>query len=77
MRGKSASSVTAAGVVLRAEGAKTIVELHGDWTVETVGRMDATLRDVEDSVPPSDIVIDLADLGMIDTAGAYIIGRST
>lgn len=77
MRGKPASSVTAAGVVLRAEGAKTIVELHGDWTVETVGRMDATLRDVEESVAPGDIVIDLSDLGLIDTAGAYIIGRVT
>lgn len=77
MRGKALSQVDSAGVVVRQEGAKTIVELHGDWTVETIGSTDANLRRVEETTAPGDIIIDLTHLGRVDTSGAFIIGRVT
>ena len=77
MRGKALEAVDSAGVVVRQDGAKTVVELFGDWTVETIGASDGALRRVEETTAPGDIVIDLTRLGRIDTAGAFIIGRVT
>lgn len=76
MRGQTESLPTSTGVVLRDQSGKTVVEAHGDWTVETVGRFDAAIRNVEASVEPENIVIDLDHLGRIDTAGAYLLGRT-
>lgn len=75
MRGKRESGLEPARVVVREEAGKTVIEAHGDWTVDTIGRVDATLRDVEARVTPDNLVIDLRALGRIDTAGAYILGR--
>jgi len=63
-------------VVLREDAGKTIVEIHGDWTVETIGAVDRPMRDVESRTRVSDLVLDLSHLGRIDTSGAYILGRA-
>ena len=77
MRGHPAISATGATVVLREDAGKTIIEAHGDWTVDTIGRVDAPIRQVEASVEPDKIVIDLSHLGRLDTSGAYMLGRAT
>ena len=48
--------------------------VQGDWTVETVGRLDNELRAISGhSVPPC---LDVSELGALDTAGAFIIDRT-
>lgn len=77
MRGSSKRNNARAEVVVREDGGKTIVEAHGDWTIDTIGRTDAALRRVEETCEPGNIVIDLEPLGRIDTSGAYLLGRLT
>lgn len=77
MRGQHKPVLEPAGIVLREEYGKTIVAALGDWTIETIGQVDKALRDVEARVPVGDIVIDVSDLGRVDTSGAYILGRLT
>ena len=77
MRGKPASSDNSARVALREDAGKTVIEAHGDWTIDTIGRVDTAIRNVEASVEPDRIVIDLSHLGRIDTSGAYMLGRAT
>ncbi|WP_417488629.1 MlaE family lipid ABC transporter permease subunit [Maricaulis sp.] len=77
MRGNPASSQTSAAVVLREDAGKTIIEAHGDWTVDTIGRVDDAIRQVETSIEPDKIVLDLSHLGRVDTSGAYLLGRAT
>ncbi|WP_300541298.1 ABC transporter permease [Maricaulis sp.] len=77
MRGQNVDTAEQAGLVVREDGRKTVLEPHGDWLVDTIGRQDGPLRAVEASVAPGDIVIDLTHLGRIDTAGAYLLGRVT
>tara|TARA_R110000868_G_scaffold218004_1_gene468143 strand:+ start:21467 stop:22621 length:1155 start_codon:yes stop_codon:yes gene_type:complete len=77
MKGKPAISETGARVVLREDAGNTIIEAHGDWTIDTIGRVDTAIRNVEASVEPDKIVIDLSPLGRIDTSGAYMLGRAT
>ncbi|WP_203294066.1 MlaE family ABC transporter permease [Maricaulis parjimensis] len=76
MRGHSIQTAEPAGLVVREEGRKTVLEAHGDWVVETINRQDAPLRRIEASVDPEDLVLDLSHLGRIDTSGAYILSRS-
>jgi len=65
-----------AELTTRDEDGKIIVEPRGDWVVETIGRFDAPLRRIEEGHEPGDIIIDLSFLGRIDTAGAYLLGRT-
>lgn len=77
MRGKEVETAESAELVVREDGRVTVLEPHGDWLVETIGRQDAAVRAVEESVDPCDIVVDFSHLGRIDTAGAYLLGRAT
>lgn len=77
MRGSIASHVERANAVIREDGGKTVVEAHGDWTIDTIGGVDSAMRQVEETCAPGDIVIDFSALGRIDTAGAYMLGRVT
>ena len=65
-----------AELTTREEDGKIIVEPRGDWIVETIGRFDARLRRIEEGYDPGDILVDLSFLGRIDTAGAYLLGRT-
>jgi phospholipid/cholesterol/gamma-HCH transport system permease protein len=77
MRGNRQSSATKAGVVVREEGGKTIIEAHGDWRIDTIGSVDVVMRKIEDVTAPGDIIIDFTHLETVDTSGAYLLGRVT
>ena len=76
MRGKEVETAEPAGLVVREDGRKTVLQPHGDWVVDTIGPQDGPIARVEESAEPGDIVIDLDNLGRIDTAGAYLLGRA-
>ena len=46
----------------------------GDWIVHTIGQVEKALRALEPL--PSEIILDVSQLGEIDTAGAYILDRT-
>lgn len=77
MRGKEANAADPAGLTVREDGGRTVLEPHGDWLVDTIGIQDGAIRSVEEHTEPGNIVIDLSGLGRIDTAGAYLLGRAT
>lgn len=56
------------------DGKRLVIAPTGDWTVHTIGALDARLRALEpQSEPP---VIDVGGLGRIDTAGAFVLDRT-
>ncbi|MFW5661304.1 MAG: ABC transporter permease [Oceanicaulis sp.] len=73
---KVRSETARADLTQRQDGAKLIVEPRGDWLVETIGRFDRPLRRIEEQTEPGNIIVDLSHLGRIDTAGAYLLGRT-
>lgn len=74
----SASKTTdqRAWLTSRTDGELTIVEPQGDWLIGEIGRFDAPLRRIEETCEPANIRIDLSGLGRMDTAGAYLLGRT-
>lgn len=56
------------------ENGTVVIAPKGDWTVHTIGRMDAKLRALEPM--PSPARLDLSALGNMDTAGAYLLDRT-
>ncbi|MEL6258815.1 MAG: ABC transporter permease, partial [Pseudomonadota bacterium] len=50
------------------------IAVLGDWTVSTVGQLDARLRELSDHERPN--IVDVRHLGEIDTAGAFLIDRA-
>ena len=65
-----------AGLNTRREGELIIVEPQGDWVIGAIGRFDSALRRVEADNEPGAIRVDLSGLDRIDTAGAYLLGRT-
>lgn len=47
----------------------------GDWRAGNLGRIDAALRDFEDDSMGRDLVIDIAGIERLDTAGAMVLQR--
>lgn len=56
------------------ENGSLVLVPEGDWTVHTIGRMEKKLRALEPLQMQA--VIDVSQLGMIDTAGAYVLDRT-
>ncbi|MGH6949238.1 MAG: MlaE family lipid ABC transporter permease subunit [Vitreimonas sp.] len=52
-----------------------VLALRGDWTVDTIAALESDLSDVAGRLTPG-AVVDVAALGRIDVAGAYLIGRT-
>ena len=52
-----------------------VLVLRGDWTVDTIAGLEADLRALTDQLKPG-AVVDVAALGRMDVAGAYIIDRT-
>ncbi len=48
---------------------------RGDWRARNLGRIDGALRDFEDDSTGRDIIIDVAGVKMLDTAGAMVLQR--
>jgi phospholipid/cholesterol/gamma-HCH transport system permease protein len=59
----------------REEERAPVLALRGDWTVDTIAGLEAALRDVSRRLAPG-AVVDVAELGRIDVAGAYLIDRT-
>jgi phospholipid/cholesterol/gamma-HCH transport system permease protein len=76
MASAAQSSGEAASLTSRMDGALIIVEPRGDWVIGQIGRFDGILNRIEAKHQPGDIRIDLSALGRIDTAGAYLLGRT-
>jgi phospholipid/cholesterol/gamma-HCH transport system permease protein len=60
---------------VRLEDGRTVLAPRGDWLARSLDGVDAELRRLEASVDPAAVAIDLTDLGRIDTAGAFALGR--
>ncbi|MEM0986190.1 MAG: ABC transporter permease [Pseudomonadota bacterium] len=58
----------------RADGDRRILSVSGDWTVQTVANVDKGLRQVD--AGQGGLVLDVTDLGAIDTAGAFVLDRT-
>ena len=77
MRGSRDDTSSPATLAVQQEAGKTVLVAGGNWLVDSIGRHDRAIRQVEDETEPGDIIIDLSALGRIDTAGAYLLGRAT
>lgn len=76
MTALAATSQSQASLTTRTEGVKLVIEPRGDWRVSTIGAFDRPLARIEADYDPGNLVIDLSYLGRIDTAGAYLLGRT-
>ncbi len=47
----------------------------GDWQARHLGAIDEALRDFEDDAIGRDLIIDISDVGRLDTAGAMVFER--
>ena len=56
------------------EGGAVLVRLSGDWVTRSVGTADRAMRRLEREQSDS-LVIDLAGIGHLDTAGAWLVER--
>ena len=52
-----------------------ILALRGDWTVDTISGLENGLAEVSEKLKAG-AVVDVADLGRFDVAGAYLIDRT-
>ncbi|NBC19899.1 MAG: MlaE family lipid ABC transporter permease subunit [Alphaproteobacteria bacterium] len=59
---------------LHEEDGRTVLTVAGDWTVTTIQVVDEELRALE--LPAGAVVLDVSELGRIDTSGALVIDRT-
>lgn len=57
-------------------GPAPILRVTGDWTIHTIGLIDAELRPVRDLVEGRPAIVDVSGLTDLDTAGAYVIEKA-
>ncbi len=65
----------AAAFDFREEERAPVLALRGDWTVDTVASLEHGLQELAPRLGPG-AVVDVANLGRIDVAGAYLIDRT-
>ncbi len=65
----------AAAFVLREEDAAPVLALRGDWTVDTIASLESELQAIVGRLKPG-AVVDVAELGRFDVAGAYLVDRT-
>lgn len=56
------------------DGAPVLI-VSGDWTIHTIGQLDARLRPLRATLDTKPNAVDVQNLGDLDTAGAYVIER--
>jgi phospholipid/cholesterol/gamma-HCH transport system permease protein len=54
-------------------GARRVLKVRGDWTVWTIGEVAQSLRG---GAPGGALAIDVAELGKLDVAGAFLLDRA-
>ncbi|MEO3385734.1 ABC transporter permease [Mesorhizobium sp. CAU 1741] len=65
----------APSVATRVEGSRAVWTLSGVWNTRSVHLVDDEMRALETASAPGDILIDIAGIGRMDTAGAWLIER--
>jgi phospholipid/cholesterol/gamma-HCH transport system permease protein len=73
-KGKCLPSTEAQFEIETREGVP-VLRVSGDWTIHTIGDLDAVLRPLRGTAEPKPGVVDVTALGDLDTAGAYVIER--
>lgn len=68
-------AVEAAAFDLTEDDRAPVLVLRGDWTVDTIAGLETALRDVSPKLKENSAV-DVAKLGRLDVAGAYLIDRT-
>jgi len=66
---------TGATFEFRDEERAPVLALRGDWTVDTISGLENGLSEVSEKLKAG-AVVDVADLGRFDVAGAYLIDRT-
>ncbi len=67
-------ALTSTRFQLQAAGdGRQVLSVAGEWTVWTVARVEEQLRNTK---VPYDAILDVSELGRIDTSGAYLIDRA-
>lgn len=74
-RQNRAADAHAPAVAVREEAGRTVLSLSGMWTTRSVQLVDAAMRDLETAPARDDIIIDIAAVTRMDTAGAWLIER--
>lgn len=59
----------------REEDRAPVLAISGDWTVDTIAGLEQALRELSQRLKPG-AVVDVANLGRMDVAGAYLIDRT-
>lgn len=62
------------GFVVDDLGDHTILKVSGDWTIQSAGDLDRELHGLD--LPDHHTVLDVSELGKLDTAGAWLIERT-
>lgn len=65
----------AAAFDFQEDAAAPVLALSGDWTVDTIAVLEADMRALADRLKPG-AVVDVAGLGRMDVAGAYLVDRT-
>src|SRR5262249_52039069 len=60
---------------LKEEDNEPVLEVRGDWTVDTIAMVERAMRDVAETLGAG-AELDGAGLGRLDVAGAYLIDRT-
>ncbi len=62
-----------AGLTLRQVHGQLTLEAAGDWVIATAPRLDQKIRDLPVAAGQKTVTIDLAGIGRLDTAGAWLL----
>jgi phospholipid/cholesterol/gamma-HCH transport system permease protein len=65
----------AAAFEFREDERASVLALRGDWTVDTISGLERGLAEVSEKLKTG-AVVDVAELGRFDVAGAYLIDRT-
>jgi phospholipid/cholesterol/gamma-HCH transport system permease protein len=65
----------AAAFDFREDERAPVLELRGDWTVDTISSLERDLSSVSERLK-SGAVVDVSNLGRFDVAGAYLVDRT-
>lgn len=63
-------------ISIQREDGRVILVPTGDWVTENLAKMDKHLRTLEDQVGADPAIFDVRELGRIDLAGAFVLGRT-
>ena len=63
-------------ISVQREGGRVILIPVGDWVTDNLAKMDQHLREMEAQIGGDQAVFDVRDLGRIDLAGAFVLGRT-